>query len=147
MRARIVLLSYAIVAASAVSIFGGGFFLQGYPYYSPFYSLIGFAGPFGFFLAIMAVAGLVLGPHFALAGLVVKDGSVWVEVNRMLHTHISFPILGGLVLFYSALFYGAFSAVFPGYVAVVFLGTLLSVMAAKKSKPQQIPAPSPIIST
>jgi hypothetical protein len=148
LRTGIVLLSYAIVAASAASIFGVSFLIQGYSYYSPFFSPAGFAGPLGLFLAIMAVAGLVLGPYFALAGLIVKDGSVWVEVNRMLHAHISMPIIGGLVLFYSTIFSWAFYEVFPGYVAVVSLVTLISVMATKRGRQSVYASPpsSPVVS-
>jgi uncharacterized membrane protein HdeD (DUF308 family) len=53
----------------------------------------------------------------------------------MIHQHISFPILGGL-----ALFFGSLSFFFPtltAYLLVVILGTLVSVMANKTSKPKE----------
>lgn len=144
MQPRIVLLSYAIVVVSAVSILSVGFLgSQGYPYYSPFFLFGGYSGPLlGLFIVIFAVSGLVLGPYFALAGLIVKDSSVWVEANRMLHAHISFPLLSGLVLLSAAINASAFSLVLPGYLAMVFSGTLISAMAAKKSKPKPVPTPA-----
>jgi hypothetical protein len=81
----------------------------------------------------VGVGGLILGPYFGLAGFIAKENSVWFEANRMIHQHVFFPILGGL-----ALYFGSLSILFPtltAYLVVVFLGTLLSVMASKTSKP------------
>ena len=106
------------------------FFLQGAFSYG--YS------PFGFFpgipLVVVGVAGLVLGPYFALAGFIAKENSVWFEANRMIHHHISFPIFGGLVFYFAAFSYFFFPAL-TAYLVVVFFGTLISVMANKSSKP------------
>jgi len=66
---------------------------------------------------------MILGPYFALAGIIAKNKSVWVEVNRMLHTHISMPILGGLALFYGSFWGYAFVFfVLPRLCHVHFLG-------------------------
>ncbi len=124
-----VVASYLIVGGS-IGLIVLSFFLQGtygYGYY-----------PFGFFpgtiLILVAVGGLVLGPYFALAGFIAKENSVWVETNRMIHQHISFPILGGLALYFGSLSFLFFPAL-TAYLIVVFLGTLISVMANKTSKP------------
>ncbi len=90
----VVVSSYLIVGGSVglivLSLFLQGAFAYGY-------------SPFGFFpgtiLTLVGVGGLVLGPYFALAGFIAKENSVWFEANRMIHHHISFPILGGLARF------------------------------------------------
>ncbi len=129
MNTTVVVASYLIVGGS-IGLIVLSFFLQGtygYGYY-----------PFGFFpgtiLILVAVGGLVLGPYFALAGFIAKENSVWVETNRMIHQHISFPILGGLALYFGSLSFLFFPAL-TAYLIVVFLGTLISVMANKTSKP------------
>ncbi len=77
---------------------------------------------------------MILGPYFGLAGLIAKDKSIWVEVNRMLHTHISFPIIGGLALFYGSIFLYGFLYFLPVYILFVFLATLITVMASRTPK-------------
>jgi hypothetical protein len=125
----VVVVSYLIVGGS-IGLIVLSFFLQGafgYGYY-----------PFGFLpgtiLILVAVGGLVLGPYFGLAGFIAKENSVWVEANRMIHQNISFPILGGLALYFGSLSFLFFPAL-TAYLVVVFLGTLISVMADKTSKP------------
>jgi hypothetical protein len=125
----VVATSYLIVGGSIGLIFLT-YFLQGafsYGYY-----------PFGFFpgtiLILVGVGGLVLGPYFALAGFISKENSVWFEANRMIHQHISFPILGGLALYFGSLSF-LFFPTLTAYLVVVILGTLISVMASKTSKP------------
>jgi hypothetical protein len=125
----VVVASYLIVGAS-IGLIILSFFLQGafgYGYY-----------PFGFFpgtiLILVAVGGLVLGPYFALAGFIAKENSVWFEANRMIHQNISFPIFGGLALYFGSLSFLFFPAL-TAYLVVVILGTLISVMANKTSKP------------
>jgi hypothetical protein len=121
--------SYLIVGGS-VGLIVLSLFLQGALGYG--YS------PFGFFpgtiLTLVGVGGLVLGPYFGLAGFIAKENSVWFEANRMIHHHISFPILGGLALYFGSFSYFFFPAL-TAYVVVVLLGTLISVMASKTSKP------------
>jgi hypothetical protein len=135
-----VLIAYLIVAGSAallvvpLSLFSYGGY---YPYYG-----LGFPW---FLLNATAVAGLILGPYFGLAGFIAKDRSVWFESNRMLHTHISVPIIGGLVLFYGSVFAYGFVYILPVYLLFVALGTLLAVMASRTG---QLPsAPSTTIAT
>ncbi len=81
----------------------------------------------------------------ARLGLIAKDNSVWVDVNRMLHGHISIPIVGGLVLFYNSVFVYAFVSIFlPVYLLFVVLATLITVMASRASGPSTTPsAPGP----
>ena len=52
----------------------------------------------------------------------------------MIHHHISFPILGGLALYFASFSYFFFPAL-TAYLVVVILGTLVSVMASKTGKP------------
>jgi hypothetical protein len=121
--------SYLIIGGSigliVLSLFLQGEFSYGY-------------SPFGFFpgtiLTVVGVGGLVLGPYFALAGFIAKEKSVWFEANRMIHQHIFFPILGGLFLYLGSFSYFFFPEL-TGYLVVVVLGTLISVMASKTSKP------------
>ncbi len=90
---------------------------------------------------------MILGPYFAVAGLIAKDNSVWVEVNRMLHGHISIPIVGGLALFYYSVFVYAFVSIFlPVYLLFVLLATLITVMASRASRPSTAPS-SPVLSS
>ncbi len=125
----VVVSSYLIVGGSVglivLSLFLQGEFVYGY-------------SPFGFFpgtiLTVVGVGGLVLGPYFGLAGLIAEESSVWFEANRMIHHHISFPILGGLALYFGSFSYFFFPAL-TAYLVVVVLGTLISVMANKTSKP------------
>ncbi len=104
----------------------------GYPYY--------YGGSSGIFFLFfpayfLAVAGMILGPYFALAGIIAKNKSVWVEVNRMLHTHISMPIVGGLALFYGSFWGYAFVFfVLPVYAMFIFLATLITVMASRTGR-------------
>jgi len=129
----VVVSSYLIVGGSVglivLSLFLQGAFAYGY-------------SPFGFFpgtiLALVGVGGLVLGPYFGLAGFIAKENSVWFVANRMIHHHISFPILGGLALYFGSFSYFFFPAL-TTYLVVVFLGTLISVMASKTSKPAMPP--------
>ncbi len=103
----------------------------------------GFSFPGEFILNVVAVAGMILGPYFGLAGLIAKDKSIWVEVNRMLHTHISFPIIGGLALFYGSIFLTGFLYfLLPVYILFVILATLIPVMASRTPKPPVSP-PAP----
>jgi hypothetical protein len=129
----VVVPSYLIIAGSIGLIFLN-YFLQGAFAYG--YS------PFGFFpgnlLVLVGVAGLVLGPYFALAGFIAKENSVWFEANRMIHQHISIPIIGGFVLFIGSF---SFYETLTAYLVVVFLGTLVSVMADRTKTTK--PAPQP----
>jgi hypothetical protein len=121
--------SYLIIGGS-IGLIVLALFLQGEFSYG--YS------PFGFFpgtiLILVGVGGLVLGPYFAVAGFIAKQNSVWVEANRMIHQHVSFPILGGLALYFGSLSF-LFFPTLTAYLVVVVLGTLMSVMANKTSKP------------
>src|SRR5260370_23683757 len=98
--------------------------------------------PFGFFpgtiLVLVGVGGLVLGPYFGLAGFIAKENSVWFEANRMIHHHFSFPILAGLALYFASFSYFFFPAL-TAYLLVVFLGTLISIMAGKTRNPSGPP--------
>ncbi len=134
LRGRVVITSYLIVAASAVLLLVPALFYGSYP----------FSFPLGV-INLLAVAGMILGPYFAVAGLIAKDNSVWVDVNRMLHGHISIPIVGGLVLFYNSVFVYAFVSIFlPVYLLFVVLATLITVMASRASGPSTTPsAPGP----
>jgi len=125
----VVVTSYLVVGGS-IALIVLSYLLQGafaYGYY-----------PFGFFpgtiIILVGVGGLILGPYFALAGFIAKENSVWFEVNRMIHTHISFPIMGGLALYFGSLSF-LFFPTLTAYLVIVFLGTLISVMANKTSKP------------
>jgi hypothetical protein len=129
LNAKVVVTSYLIIGGSiglvVLSLFLQGAFSYGY-------------SPFGFFpgtiLILVAVGGLVLGPYFALAGFIAKENTVWFEANRMIHQHISFPILGGLALYFGSLSF-LFFPTLTAYLVVVILGTLISVMASKTGKP------------
>ncbi len=94
--------------------------------------------PYSFFpvaiLILLGVAGLIVAPYFALAGFIARENSPWFEANRMIHRHIFFPIFGGFILFLSS-FGPAFFLALAVYLLIVFLGTLISVMANKTNKP------------
>ncbi len=87
---------------------------------------------YNLFGKVFPVAGLVLGPYFGLASLISKENSVWVEANRMIHEHISIPVVGGVFLLFLPGFYSdAGFTLIPVYVLFVFLATGIPVMAAK----------------
>ena len=91
---------------------------------------------------ILAISGLLLGPYFGLAGLTVKEKSVWVEANRLLHEHISVPFIGGLVLFFGSFpYFSLFFIILVSYGIFVFLATLIGVMATRSH--DKAPAPIP----
>lgn len=139
MNTRVVVISYLIVGGS-IGLIILNYFLRSA--FFPGYYAYGYY-PFGFFpvslLILVGVAGLVLGPYFALAGFIAKEKSVWFEANRMIHQHISIPIVGGLVLFIGSF---SFFEVLTAYLVVVFLGTLVSVMADRTKTSKAAPQPS-----
>jgi len=135
---RVVVTSYLIIGGSIgliiLNYFLQSAFTNGYYAYSYY--------PFGFFpgtiLVLLGVAGLVLGPYFALAGFIAKEKSVWFEANRMIHQHIFIPIIGGLVLFIGSF---SFFETLTAYLVVVFFGTLVSVMADRTKTSKLAPQP------
>jgi hypothetical protein len=79
---KVVVTSYLIVGGS-IGLIILNYFIQSafsYGYYPS--GLF----PFGYFpgtlLIVVGVAGLVLGPYFALAGFIAKEKSVWFEAYR-----------------------------------------------------------------
>ncbi len=149
LKGRVVSISYLIVVASAAYLLIPSLLSS-----CDYYGCYGYRGYYGgsagglsfpgeFILNVVAVAGMILGPYFGLAGLIAKDKSIWVEVNRMLHTHISFPVIGGLALFYGSIFlYGFLYFLLPVYILFVCLATLITVMASRTPKPAASP-PTP----
>jgi hypothetical protein len=131
LRGSTVLIAYLIVAGSA-ALLVVPLSLFSYSGYYPYSFGLGFPW---FLLNATAVAGLVLGPYFGLAGLIAKDKSVWFESNRMLHTHISVPIIGGFFLFWGSVFAYGIVYILPVYFLFVALGTLIAVMASRTAKP------------
>jgi len=132
MRGKWVLVSYLIVVASTLSLLIPAILSScaSSPYcYSN--------GPLssGIILNVLAVAGMILGPYLGIASLIAGERSLWAEPSRLLDTHISLPIVGGVVIFYGSLV--AFNFIYyllPVYVALVLLVTLLKVAASKTSK-------------
>ncbi len=151
MKGRVVSISYLIVAASAAYLLVPSLLLS-YGYYRCYGYYGGLANscfsfPGDFILNVVAVAGMILGPYFGLAGLISKDKSIWVEVNRMLQTHISFPVIGGLALYYGSIFLSGFLYfLLPVYILFVCLATLITVMASRASKPAAS-SPTPVGAT
>jgi hypothetical protein len=141
LRRSAVLIAYLIVAGSA-ALLVVPLSLLSYNGYYPYYFGLGYPW---FLLNATAVAGLILGPYFGLAGLIAKDKSVWFESNRMLHTHISVPIIGGFFLFWGSVSAYGIVYILPVYLIFVALGTLIAVMASRTAKPQ--PAPSATVAT
>ena len=128
MKTEPALVSYIIVGASAID-------------YMLTSNLGSFTVVFGdFFARTLAIAGLVVGPYFGLAALIAKENSVWVETDRMLHEHLSIAVAGGgFLLFFPVIYSDAGFTLIPIYVLLVFLATLVSVMARKTGKVSVVP--------
>ena len=87
---------------------------------------------------MVAIAGLIVGPYFGLAGLIARDRSVWAEANRLIHEHISIPFIAMFALFSGS---GNFFIIaLPAYVVFVSIATLMGVMATKTARSLAHPA-------
>ena len=128
------------LTAYAVTIVSIGFYLSsprlggGY-YYSNYDSYLFLSN----ILYSVGIGGMVTGPYFGVAALLVKkDESVWALVNRLIHGHISVPFIGGLALAWGGAFSGFAASFLQGMVIVpytvfVFLGTLITYMASRNT--------------
>jgi hypothetical protein len=109
-------------------LFGGG-----YGYYGYFDSYLLLRN----ILYSVGIGGMVVGPYFGVAALLVKkDESVWSRANMLIHGHISVPFIGGLALAWGGAFTGFAASFYQGMVVVpytifVFLGTLITYMASR----------------
>src|SRR2546428_9706045 len=86
------------LTAYAVTVVSIGFYLSspriggGY-YYSNYDSYLLLSNIF----YSVGIGGMVTGPYFGVAALLVKkDESVWLRANMLIHGHISVPFIGGL---------------------------------------------------
>lgn len=142
MRGQWVLVSYLIVVASTLSLLIPAILTPcAFPYCYSNSSLSS-----GIILNILPVAGMILGPYLGVASLIARERSVWAETSRLLNTHISLPIVGGLLVFYGSLVaFNFINYLLPVYVAFVFLVTLLKVAASKPIK--SVTAPPAVVLT
>src|SRR5438132_3054032 len=94
MNTRGALIAYAVTIVSigfylSSPRFGGGYYYSNYDRYLLLSNILYSVG----------IGGMVTGPYFGVAALLVKkDESVWALVNRLIHGHISVPFIGGLAL-------------------------------------------------
>jgi len=145
MNKRSALIAYAVTVVSVgfyllSPLFGGGYY---YSYYDSYLLLSNI-------LYSVGIGGMVTGPYFGVAALLVKkDESVWTLVNRLIHGHISVPFIGGLALAWGGAFSGFGGSFFQGMVIVpysvfVFLGTLITYMASRGTA---VTASPPVLNT
>src|SRR2546425_9041132 len=102
MNTRVALIAYAVIIVSigfylSSPRIGGGYYYSNYDSYlllsNIFYSV--------------GIGGMVTGPYFGVAALLVKkDESVWLRANMLVHGHISVPFIGGLALAWGGAFSG-----------------------------------------
>jgi len=94
---------------------------------------------------------MIVSPYFGAASLIRGGRSVWVEANRLLNRHISFPFLGGIALFWLKA-YGLgydYSWIVQGvsivivYVVFVVFSTVTVVMASRREEESSSAAHSP----
>jgi hypothetical protein len=132
MNTRGALTAYAVTIVSigfylSSPRFGGGYY---YSYYDSYLLLSNI-------LYSVGIGGMVTGPYFGVAALLVKkDESVWLRASMLIHGHISIPFIGGLALAWGGAFSGFGASFFQGMVIVpysvfVFLGTLITYMASR----------------
>ena len=113
------------------AIFGSAY--DQYGFYNPPAYLIYFQATTN----LLTVFGMVLAPYFGLASFVPGPSSVWVKVKNLINGHISFPFIGGAVLFYlgMAAGYSGFSVfdvpLLIGYLTFVILSSLIVMMAVR----------------
>lgn len=143
MNTRGALIAYAVTIVSigfylSSPRFGGGYYYSNYDRYLLLSNILYSVG----------IGGMVTGPYFGVAALLVKkDESVWALVNRLIHGHISVPFIGGLALAWGGAFSGFSAFFFQGMVIVpytvfVFLATLITYMASRETAATS-PAPAP----
>ena len=131
LNSRAVLVSYSIILVGlGIVAFSTGYQFRGYYYYSSFYpsQTDVFLGQL---LTVLAIAGLIIGPYFGLAGLIAKDRSVWFEANRLIHSHISVPFVAGVALYYGTIGPLPSPRVLTAYIVFVAIATLMGVMASR----------------
>ena len=132
MNKRSALIAYAVTVVSvgfylSSPRFGGGYY---YSYYDSYLLLSNI-------LYSVGIGGMVTGPYFGVAALLVKkDESMWLRASMLIHGHISVPFIGGLGLAWGGAFSGFAASFFQGMVIVpytvfVFLGTLITYMASR----------------
>ena len=143
MNTRGALIAYAVTVVSigfylSSPRFGGGYYYNNYDRYLLLSNILYSVG----------IGGMVTGPYFGVAALLVKkDESVWTLVNRLIHGHISVPFIGGLALAWGGAFSGFAASFLQGMVIVpytvfVFLATLIPYMASRETAATS-PAPAP----
>ncbi|TMI43889.1 hypothetical protein E6H23_02095 [Candidatus Bathyarchaeota archaeon] len=126
MNTRGALIAYAVTVVSI------GFYLSSPRFGGGYYSNYDRYLLLSNILYSVGIGGMVTGPYFGVAALLVKkDESVWALVNRLIHGHISVPFIGGLALAWGGAFSGFAASFFQGMVIVpytvfVFLGTLIT---------------------
>src|SRR2546430_5425443 len=139
MNTRGALIAYAVTIVSigfylSSPRFGGGYYYNNYDRYLLLSNILYSVG----------IGGMVTGPYFGVAALLVKkDESVWALVNRLIHGHISVPFIGGLALAWGGAFSGFAASFLQGMVIVpytvfVFLGTLITYMASRRSEERRV---------
>ena len=144
MNTRGALIAYAVTIVSSVLYLSSPSISGGYysNYYSNYYDLYLLLRNI---LYSVGIGGMVVGPYFGVAALLVKkDESVWALVNRLIHGHISLPFIGGLALAWGGAVSGFGGSSIQGMVTVpytvfVFLGTLVTYMANRDAA---TPAPA-----
>jgi len=131
MNTRGALIAYAVTVVSI------GFYLSSPRFGGGYYSNYDRYLLLSNILYSVGIGGMVTGPYFGVAALLVKkDESVWALVNRLIHGHISVPFIGGLALAWGGAFSGFAASFLQGMVIVpytvfVFLGTLITYMASR----------------
>ena len=132
MNTRGALIAYAVTVVSigfylSSPRLGGGYYYSNYDSYLLLSNILYSVG----------IGGMVTGPYFGVAALLVKkDESVWSRASMLIHGHISVPFIGGLALAWGGAFSGFGASFFQGmviipYTVFVFLGTLITYMASR----------------
>jgi len=144
MNTRGALIAYAVTVVSI------GFYLSSPRFGGGYYSNYDRYLLLSNILYSVGIGGMVTGPYFGVAALLVKrDESVWALVNRLIHGHISVPFIGGLALAWGGAFSGFAASFLQGMVIVpytvfVFLGTLITYMASRGTA---VTASPPVLNT
>ena len=108
------------------------------------------------YIAMLSVFGMVLAPYLEVAAFNAPKGGYWKEVSQLIHRHISIPFIGGYGLSLlsippAAFIFGlgggssgfetVYDPVLFGYLLFVFSASMITILANRKPKAEQAPAP------
>src|SRR5437879_11822857 len=121
MNTRGALIAYAVTVVSigfylSSPRFGGGYYYSNYDSYLLLSNILYSVG----------IGGMVTGPYFGVAALLVKkDEPVWSRASILIHGHISLPFIGGLAIAWGGACRGLGGSLCERWGIVTYTGVML----------------------